>query len=349
MTEPRVSAVVLAWGTEPDLEECVHAIVASEGVAADVILVDNGCTDGAVERLTGTVGVTVVTPGENLGYAAGCNAGAARAEAPYLAFINGDAVVAPDAIAHLVSAVSDDTVGLVSGSVRLRDRPEVINSVGNPVHYAGLSWAGGLGEPASAYPRTREVASASGAAAVMRADRFADLGGFCEPMFAYCEDTELSLRCWQRGWRVLCAPDAVVLHRYEFARNSNKFYLLERNRLFLLLTLYQASTLLLLAPALLGLELAVLLVATKQGWGREKLRGWVWLARNRALVRARRALVQRTRVRSDRDLAPLLTGDFSPSGEVGMSAPPVVRAVSRGYWSIVKRWLPRGAASKGSV
>jgi GT2 family glycosyltransferase len=207
------------------------------------------------------------------------------------------------------------------------------------VHFSGLSWAGALGEPASRHDRVREITSASGAATAVRADRFAALGGFCEPMFAYCEDSELSLRCWQRGWRVVYVPDAVVRHHYEFSRNDKKFYLLERNRLFLVLTLYERRTLAVLAPALIGLEIAVLAVALRQGWWRQKLAGWRWLWGHRALVRARRRDVQAMRTRTDRDLAGLFTGDFAPGADAGMAAPAVVRAGSRAYWSLARRLL----------
>ncbi len=223
-----------------------------------------------------------------------------------LAFVNGDAVVRPDALAHLVAALDDgldDTVGLATASVRLYDQPEVINSAGNPVHFTGLSWAGGLGRPATAYAEPREVASASGAATVVRRDRFAALGGFCEPMFAYCEDTELSLRCWQRGWRVVYVPQAVVLHRYEFSRNPQKFYLLERNRLFLVLTLFGPGLLVAVLAPLLALELATLALAAARRVGPPEGRGLVVAASPPRLIRRRRRQVRSERVVDDAVLA----------------------------------------------
>jgi len=345
-TLPRVTAVMLAWGDEPVLEEAVTAVLGSTGVVVDVVLVDNGCTTDAVERVGALDGVTVVTPGTNTGFAGGCNLGARHATGDVLAFINGDAVVEPPALARLAAALGED-VGLSSASLRLYDDPSTMNSAGNPVHFSGLSWAGGLGEPASAHAEPRDITSATGAATAVRADRFAALGGFCEPMFAYCEDTELSLRCWQRDWRVVFVPDAVVLHRYEFSRNDQKFYLLERNRLFLLLTLFERRTLVVLAPALLGLELAVLAVALRQGWGRQKVAGWTWLWRNRSVVRDRRQEVQARRTRSDREISALLTGDFAPGGEAGMAAPAVVRTGSRAYWNLARRWLGHHDSRKG--
>jgi GT2 family glycosyltransferase len=333
----RVTAVVLAWGDEPVLEEAVHAVLASEGVDADVVLVDNGCTSGAVSRLASVPGVTLVEPGENLGFAGGCNLGAARATGEVLAFVNGDAVVRPGALAALAAAL-DETVGLATASLRLHGEEEVVNSAGNPVHYLGLSWAGGLGRPASAYAVPAEVASASGAATACRAERFAALGGFCEPMFAYCEDTELSLRCWQRGWRVVYVPDAVVTHRYEFSRNPRKLYLLERNRLFLVATLWSGRLLALVALPLVALEVAVLAVALRDRWARQKVAGWWWLLRHASLVRDRRRAVQAARTVPDAALAHLFTGDVEP-GVPALAAPAVLRRVSRVYWSVVRRAL----------
>jgi GT2 family glycosyltransferase len=339
MRGPLVTAVVLAYGAEPVLGECVHALLASTGVQVDVVLVDNGCTTDAVERLSDVPGVTVVTPGTNTGFAGGCNLGARHARSPVLAFVNGDAVVRPGALHALADTLEDDEVGLASSSLRLYDEPEVMNSAGNPVHFAGLSWAGGLGDPASEHAAPQDIASATGAATAVRADRFAALGGFCEPMFAYCEDAELSLRTWQRGWRVRYVPEAVVLHRYEFSRNSLKSYLLERNRLYLLATLYERRTLLVLLPVLVALDAAVALVALRQGWFREKARGWWWLWRHRSEVAARRREVQQARRMPDRQVLRLLTGDFAPGESTGLAAPAPLRAASRGYWAVARRVL----------
>jgi len=336
---PTVTAVILAWGAEPVLEESVRAVLASTDVRPDVVLVDNGCTSDAVEVLAKVSGVTVVRPGENLGFAAGCNLGARRATGEFVAFVNGDAVVRPDALGHLVRGLSDD-VGLTTASLRLYDDPERLNSAGNPVHYTGLSWAGGLGELATSYAVGRagpeDVASTTGAATVARADRFAELGGFCEPMFAYCEDADLSLRCWQRGWRVVLVPEAVVLHRYEFSRNDLKLYLLERNRVFMVLTVYSARLLAAVLVPFLAMEVAVLAVAAKDGWAGRKLAGWWWLLRNAGLVRRRRREVQAARTVPDDRLATLLTGDVTP-GVDGLSVPTMLRRVSVAYWSLARR------------
>jgi GT2 family glycosyltransferase len=233
----------------------------------------------------------------------------------------------------------DDDVGIATGSLRLMDRPHLLNSAGNPVHYLGLSWAGGLGQPATSYDVARPVTGATGAVMALRRTTWEALGGFYEPLFAYHEDVELSLRCWQRGWSVRYVPDAVALHDYAFHRNARKMFLMERNRLLVVLTLYERRTLALLALPLAALELAVLAVAVRQGWWRQKLHGWWWLLRHQALVRSRRCDVQAVRTVGDRDLAELLTGSFSPGGESGFSAPWLLDRASSTYWSLVRSRL----------
>jgi len=334
---PRVSVVVLAWKSEPFLRPAVRAALASRGVNADVVLVDNGCTDGDVRELSDLDGVTVVTPAMNLGFAGGCNAGVAAATGEFIGLVNADAIVAPTALAELIAALQLPDVAIAGGSVRLSSAPELINSAGNPVHVLGLSWAGRMGEPEH---RTvpEEVAVASGACLVTTRTWWDALGGFDAEYFAYHEDAELSLRTWRAGRRVLYVPTAVAVHRYEFSRNASKMYLMERNRLVLIFTLWSPRALILLAPALLALEVALLVMSIAQGWWREKLRGWVWIWRHRSHVRERRRELAVERVVADGTWMARLTPVLEPNGTVGLPwGAAALSAIMSTYWSLVKR------------
>jgi GT2 family glycosyltransferase len=336
-----VTAIVLAYGAQPLLERAVDAVLSSRDVRADVVIVDNGGDRATVDRLGSRAGVTVLTPDHNLGFAAGSNLGARSATGDYVAFVNGDAIVEPETLARLVDACAGPhgaTVGLATASVRLLDRPEVINSAGNPVHFLGMSWAGGLERPASAYAERRDVASASGATTVARRDRFLDVDGFCETLFTYVEDTDLSLRMWQRGWTVTYVPDAVVLHDYEFSRNPGKYYLLERNRLFMVLTVFPPRLLALVTPLLVLLELAVLMLAVRDGWAGQKVAGWRWLLRHRAVIRERRRYVTAQRTTGDGEFAALLTSTFDP-GIPGFAVPRPAQMLLDAYWRVVRRLI----------
>ncbi len=340
---PTVDVVIPAWGDDPWLERSVDSILASTGVDAAAVVVDNGADPATIDRLATRPRVTVLRPGTNLGFAGGCNAGAAaaRPEAGFLAFLNQDAVLQPDALAALAEVATRPEVGIASASVHLADDPGLMNSAGNPVHFLGFCWAGAYGEPVANHQVEADVASAAGTAMLMARPAWDALGGFAEEYFAYHEDTELSLRCWQRGWRVVYVPSAVVTHRYHFSRNPAKWYLLERNRLVFVLTTYERRTLLVLAPAALGVELGMLLVAARAGWLGPKLRGWWWLATHRRWIRDRRRRLQSERTVGDRDLAPRLSTRFDAAN---MGVPGWTRPLNAGlsaYWWVARRMLDR--------
>jgi len=340
--DPHVSVIVLAYGDEPLLKRCISEAQASVDVDVEVVLVDNGCSDkNLIAEIAPIPGVVLIEPGSNLGFAAGANLGVRRSTGDYAVLLNSDAVPEPNALALLVAPLVDPSVGLVTASLRLLREPDRLNSCGNPVHFSGLSWAGCFGQAASDHDLARPVASASGAALACRRETWELLGGLCDQMFAYHEDTDLSLRCWTRGLSVLFVPEAVVLHDYEFSRNDAKLGLLERNRLITVLTVYERRTLLVLAPYLFALELAVSLLAVRQDWFGRKVAGWWWLLRHGRWLRQRRRTNRAGRTVSDSALIPLLTGAFEPGQEFGGRSLRFFNLLSEGYWAFAKRAIDR--------
>ena len=304
--------------------------------AYEVIVVDNDAAPGPIAQVRGLGGVAILEPGTNLGFAGGCNYAAEHANGDILVFLNSDALVRPGAIETLCRTASESGVGLVSGSIRLADQPDLLNSAGNPVHYLMFSWVGSLGEPAAEHAETTEVASISGVAFAARREVWQELGGFDEDYFAYCEDVYLSLRAWQAGYRVVHEPAAVIGHQYEFGRNAQKRYLLERNRLMNLLLLPERRTQRLLLAPTLAVEAGVLAAALRDGWAGEKVAGWRWLVAHRRVLAERRKAVQAARSVPDRELAHLYRGPLDPPAGLGPGVPgPVSRGLAR-YWAWVE-------------
>lgn len=331
----RASAIVLAHGSEPTLEQCVAALVADG--ADDIVVVDNDAARGPVDAVRSMPGVRVLSPGRNLGYAGGCNYAASHARGEVLVFVNSDAQVLPGALAALVRRVADPDVGLASASVRLAEDPDLLNTAGNPVHYLMFSWVGGLGEPAADHAEVTEVASITGVTFAVRREVWDALGGFDADYLAYCEDVYLSMRAWQAGYRVVHEPAAVVLHHYEFSRHDAKFYLLERNRLMNLVLLPSGRTQRLVAVPALVVEGGVMLVALRDGWARDKVAGWRWLVVHRRSLAERRRVIQAQRLIPDAELARLLRGPLDPPTGLGPGVPAPVSRVLAGYW----RWAVR--------
>lgn len=326
--------MIPAYGEETLLGRCVESVLADDEV--EVVVVDNGCDTGVIRSLPGCDRVRIVTPAHNTGFSGGCNLGVSRSNGEYVVLLNSDAIAQPGAVKALVNALNDPTVGIATASVRLLNDPTRLNSTGNPVHYLGLTWAGNLGREAATTPTSDEVASASGCAMAMRRVDWDELGGFSDVMFAYYEDVELSQRVWLSGRRVVYVADAEVWHDYSFSRNPRKYFLLERNRLLMVLTVYELRTLVVLAAPLAGFELAVLVLALREGWFLQKLRSWAWLIRHASWVRGRRVRVQSGRCRSDEVLLRRATSEFDPGAESGVRVPPWADAISRLTWRIVQ-------------
>ena len=349
MTE-KLSVVVLGYGVEDELEACLASVVGQLPGDGELVLVDNGIVDGARRRTGWGERVTVVGDGsDNTGFAGGCNVGAAHATGDVLVFLNSDAVLRPGALALLAEAATAPGAGVVCGCLRLADEPDRVNSVGNPLQFLGLTWAGECGSPASEHLERKEVAVATGGFFGLSRATWDALGGFDPTYFAYHEDTDLSVRCWLAGWRVRYVPEAVADHHYDFGRNPRKMYLLERNRLLTVLTDYPAGLLLAVVPAMVATEPLFLVLAVLQGWPRQKLEAWGWVFSHLPLVRHRRRRVQRAARRGPDVVAVRMAARIEPP----MVSPPpgmgLVNLALSAYWRVALRALLRGTVTPGSA
>jgi GT2 family glycosyltransferase len=298
-----------------------------------VIVVDNGGRDRAVVE---QFGVRFIEPGRNLGFAGGCNRGAAEATGDVLVFLNPDTVVEPGALTRLAATLQDPAIGIAMARLRLLGQPELLNSGGTVLHLSGLAWAGRYGEPAEVLRELEDVAAPSGAAMAIRRDVFCELRGFTEELFMYLEDTELGWRARLHGLRVVVDPGADVYHEYEFGRHRTKLALLERNREIFVLTAYSLRLLLVLAPVLAATELAMLAFATKQRWLRGKLGGWWWCVGHIGWLRRHRRETQRRRV-ADCDSVSFLTPRLDPKMVALPRGAGAANRLLAGYWSLARR------------
>jgi GT2 family glycosyltransferase len=214
-----------------------------------------------------------------------------------------------------------------------------INTSGGVVHYTGIGWAGDCDKPISALPPTPvEVAFASGAALVVRRDVWRQLGGLDPSYFLYVEDLDLGLRLWLAGFGVGIVPAARVVHDYEFDKGHGKWFWLERNRWRTVVSVYPPTLLLLLAPALVALELFVHLTAARDGWLAAKLRADGAVLAGLPGTLARRRRVQATRRVSTRTFAGRLTASLA-SSYLSVNAAGWAARGQAIYWAAVKRLI----------
>jgi GT2 family glycosyltransferase len=330
------TVVILAFGDEPWLDKAVESVLRSDIDDLEVVVVDNG-TKADLAGLAGQdQRIRVVGSGTNRGFTGGVNLGVAEASGEVVVLLNSDAEIIDDSLTLLVDEAAKSDAGIVGALVLLADDQTRVNSWGNPLHVLGLSWAGGFGKEAAMAPPSAAVPSASGACLAMRRDLWEHLGGLSDLYFAYFEDMDLCWRCHQQGLPVRVLSEVRVAHHYEFSRNPQKLYLLERNRLLFMLTVHELRTLVALMIPMVGLELALLVVAAAQGWRSEKVRGWAWLWRERKNVRALRRRVQASRKVRDADLLEMLTDTFDTTQlPIPAWASPLQGGL-RLYWKLVR-------------
>jgi GT2 family glycosyltransferase len=334
-----VSVVIVAYRSGPMLGRCLDSLERDSSAEAEVIVIDNGPEGGEIEEARAREIVKVLGEGTNLGYARGSNLGASRATGDVLFFLNPDTVVEPGTLAVLVERLEEESIGIVMPRLRLLGEPELLNSRGATVHLSGIAWSDGFRAPAASLDGPREITYANGSVLAIRRALFQELGGFTDEYFIYLEDLELGWRARMRGLRIVLDPEGDVLHDYEHRRNPTKNYFMERNRLIFIGTAYSVRLLLLLAPVLAAAEAGLLVISQREGWLRDKLRGWAWCARHTSwLIRHRRRLQNERRV-PDRELARHLTSVADPQM---ISVPTAIRRANRlaaGYWSFARRLL----------
>ena len=180
----------------------------------EVIVCDNGSTDGTPERMRASFPeARVIELGANVGFPAACNRGVSAGSSDVVVLLNNDVECRPDFLEHLVAPFPDDArLGSVA-SLLLAPKEERIESFGLAVDptLAGYPRLRGL-RAQEAQTSDPILIGPSGAAGAYRRKAWDDVGGLDEGVFAYAEDVDLALRIRSAGWSTAAAVDAVAIH-----------------------------------------------------------------------------------------------------------------------------------------
>ncbi|HEY0517061.1 MAG TPA: glycosyltransferase family 2 protein, partial [Solirubrobacteraceae bacterium] len=176
---PAISVVIVAYRQREALAEALRSVQAAgrqvEG-GTELIVVDNGALAGYVRELAPEA--RVIEPGENLGFAGGVQRAIEQARGEWIALVNDDARIAPDALARLLATGSrDERVGAVAAQVRFEAAPDRINSAGIAVDTLGVASERLAGRPAAEAGEACEVFGASGCVALYRRAMLEQTGG----------------------------------------------------------------------------------------------------------------------------------------------------------------------------
>jgi len=271
---PYVCVVVINWNGRRFLPRCFDSLHGLDYPSVELILVDNGSTDGSVELVTDRYpDVTIIANRNNLGFCRACNQGLREAindGAKYVVLLNNDTEVDPRWISELVKTAEENPrAGALSSKILFMEHRQIINSTGLCCSVIGNVWDRGIGQPdGEPWSEQASVLGVSGGAFFLRTDAVQKVGLL--PHFdIYLEDMDLSLRLWNAGYEILYVPRAVVYHHYSatMADKGNlwrKEFLNARNRFRLILRQFPLSRFPVIVPNLLRYEAKALGKPLKQ-------------------------------------------------------------------------------------
>lgn len=230
MSSPKVSIIILNWNGWKDTIDCLESLEKINYPNCEIIVVDNGSTDGSLERIKNhesRIKFKIVENKENLGFSGGNNVGikyAMESRADYVLLLNNDTLVEPDFLSELVKiGESDKKIGLVGPKIYFYppDKPARAWFCGGKINW--LKTRGShlkCGSPEeSESPKISDYLT--GCCLLIKREVIEKIGGLGEEYFLYYEDTDYCLRARKLGWQCVYAPNAVIWHKV--SQSSKEF------------------------------------------------------------------------------------------------------------------------------
>jgi GT2 family glycosyltransferase len=230
---PRVDVVMVSWNDKANVTTALDSVFALSEVQADpnfvnVVVSDNGSTDGTVELIRERYGarVTVIENGANLGFGAACNRAFALTFAPYVFLLNPDAELKNRALAAVVAFLDEHQRCGIAGSRLYNIDGSIQPSCGEFDTWTGAflrssAWgelppfrrfANGAALRDFTYDRPRRVDLVIGAAVGLRRLMLDEIGPFDERFFLYHEEVDLARRAATAGWETWFVPASEAVH-----------------------------------------------------------------------------------------------------------------------------------------
>jgi GT2 family glycosyltransferase len=218
----KTTIVIVNWDGKHLLADCLPAVLEAveyDGRNHDILVVDNGSTDGSVEFIRQNFPCVRVLPlDRNYGFAEGNNRGIADVRTGVIVLLNNDMIVDRGFIRPLLDGFSDDSVFAVTSQIFFADQTRRREETGmtrarfdRGFFYLWHAEIQSANETAETVP----VVWAGGGSCAIDRNKFLAIGGF-DPLYRpfYVEDTDLSYQAWKRGWKCLLAPASRVIHKH---------------------------------------------------------------------------------------------------------------------------------------
>lgn len=355
---PKVAVILINYKdyAKKYLSECL-ANLRQQSYPKDsfkIFIVDNATSVETAEYLRAAAPeAEIILEEKNTGFAEGNNLAMRRAlgaNYDYIVLFNMDTIAEPEWLRELVVAAEVENPGAVQSLIMLHPETEKINSLGNEMHFLGFGFCKGYGMEKSkiqnlsageAGPKAKSFFYASGASVLYPAKVLREVGLFDPEFFMYHEDTDLSWRIRQAGYKIVLAEKSIMYHKYQFSRSILQFYYMERNRWIMMFENYRFGTLILIFPPFLFMELGMLAYAALRGmfWTKFKVYGYFLHFKNwQRMIKNKKAKAKLRKV-SDRKLTRLIVGKLEFQEIANPILKYIVNPVFNLYWRVIRNLI----------
>lgn len=288
MTKPLISVIILNYNAEQLLLNCVESILKTDYSNFEIIVVDNASKDQSHKKCKERFPqIILIENKENLGYCEGNNVGIRNAKGEFLAILNPDTIVSPEWLTELYRAYRETGEGIYQPKILSLHENNVLQSTGNMLHLFGFGFSRDKGNHDEfSYKGIQRVGYASGTCLFTSASVMKKIDLFDPFLFLYHDDLDLGWRAAQLNIKSYFVPSAVIYHveSYSLKWSSKKFFWLERNRRYCLLTHYSKSTYRKMLPSLIVVEIMVWLFYLVKGFIGAKIRAELDIIKNKKFI-----------------------------------------------------------------
>jgi N-acetylglucosaminyl-diphospho-decaprenol L-rhamnosyltransferase len=282
---PELAVVIVNHNAGAYLLRCLRSVQArSGGAELEVVVVDNGSTDGSAEEAAAAFPQVRLIRCENRGFAAGVNVGIRATSAPFVLVLNPDAEIASGTLAELVRLAEErPRAGAIGPMIRNPDGtvypsgrlvPGLVTAVGHA--FLGPVWPGNpftRRYHLADWDRTteRRVDWISGAAFLLRRTALEEVGPLDERFFLYAEEVDLFKRLREAGWEIVFTPTLEVVHEQGVSTGrSRRMHRIHAESVYRYFEKHHARG---WRRALLPLARLVLRARAELAWTLDRLRG----------------------------------------------------------------------------
>ena len=340
-----------------------------------VYIIDNASSEDSKKYIKENYPEAIIVPRSDGNYAAANNAGLRKGRedgCELFVIANMDTKFDSAWLGELVGAVeSDPKIGIAQSKMLLYPKTAEewknpkINSLGNIMHYLGFGFTSFYGQKDEKFPlppsASRRIKGgkngypeingyASGCSFIIKKDVLDKIGGYNEEFYMYHDDIEMSWKTKLVGYRIVLAPKSIMYHKYEFGRSILMLYYMERNRYIIMFTFYKLPTLLLVAPAIIFMDLGMLFYSILSGWFKVKIRVYSYFLKPSSWIKvfqARKEVKKMRRVNphtknfgvgvKDRDIVKYFSGEILFQEISNPVLKYIANPIFNLYWQAVKR------------